>query len=206
MDGFRRKLGFIVAILWVAVATGCTGFFVNPTLSSISVGPTGTIQQSKTVQMSATGTYSDGSTKSPLPGVLWSSSDDSVATINSNGLATGVSPGTATITAAVGAISGEATLTITLANLTKITISPSTATITSGNTQQYSAQGTTSGGQTGDVTNSVTWAVRAGTTQGVSIDSSGLLTTTSLDTGTVTITATDPTTGIVSNTATLTIQ
>ena len=207
MHSVGRKLGCVAALSILAFAGGCKGFFVNPTLSSLAVGPTATIQQSRTVQMSATGTYSDGSTKSPVSGVVWSSSDQTVATVSSSGLATGVSPGSATITGAVGSVSGQATLTVTIANLSSITIAPTTANITSGNTQQYSATGTTTSGKTVNITNSVTWAVQAGSVQGVSINSSGLLTTTSGDTGTVTVTATDPTTGIVSNpAATLTIH
>jgi uncharacterized protein YjdB len=207
MHAFGRKLGLISALSIVAFGGACTGFFVNPTLSSIAVGPTATIQTTKTVQMSATGTYSDGSTKSPLSGVLWSSSDQTVATIDSNGLVTGVGAGTATITAAVGSVSGTGTVTVTLGNLTSISITPTSMTITSGQSQQYDAKGMTSSGQIVDITNSVTWAVQPGSTQGVSMDpTTGLLTSTSGDTGTVTVTATDPTTGIISNTATLTIQ
>ena len=45
-------------------------------------------------------------------GVTWSSGNTSVGTIDANGLATGVSPGTTTITATVGGISGSTTLTV----------------------------------------------------------------------------------------------
>ena len=206
MHSFGRKLGIIGALSLLALAVGCKGFFVNPTLSSIAIGTTATIQQSKTVQMTATGTYSDGSTKSPLSGVVWSSSDDNVASVSGSGLVTGVSPGSATITGAVGSVNGQATITVTVQNLSAINITPTSATITSGNTEQYAASGTTTGGQTVSITNSVTWAVQAGNVQGVSINSAGLLSSTSGQIGTVTVTATDPSTGIVSNAATLTIQ
>lgn len=45
------------------------------------------------------------------PEVLWSSSKPTIATIDQTGMATGLSPGTATITASSGTISGSTTLT-----------------------------------------------------------------------------------------------
>ncbi len=47
-----------------------------------------------------------------FPGVAWSSSNTGVATIDANGLATGLSPGTTTITATSGSIGGNTTLTV----------------------------------------------------------------------------------------------
>ena len=65
-----------------------------------------------TQQFTATGTYSDGSTQNLSNRVTWTSSNTAVATINTNGLATGVSAGTATISATLGSVSGNATLTV----------------------------------------------------------------------------------------------
>ena len=60
----------------------------------------------------ATGTYSDGSTEVLTSTVTWTSGTVGVATINSSGLATGVSAGTSVITATLGAVNGTANLTI----------------------------------------------------------------------------------------------
>ena len=68
------------------------------TLSSLVVTPG--IFVGSTQQFQALGWYSDGGNQDITTQVSWSSSNPSVATINSGGLATGVSPGTATITAA----------------------------------------------------------------------------------------------------------
>ncbi len=51
------------------------------------------------------------------PAVTWSSSAAAVATVDGSGLATGVAPGTATITASIGYVSGSATLTVVQPNL-----------------------------------------------------------------------------------------
>ena len=60
----------------------------------------------------ATGTYSDGSTAVLTSTVTWTSETVGIATINSSGLATGVSAGTSVITATLGAVNGTANLTI----------------------------------------------------------------------------------------------
>lgn len=60
----------------------------------------------------ATGTYSDGSTAVLTSTVTWTSERVRVATINSSGLATGVSAGTTVITATLGAVNGTANLTV----------------------------------------------------------------------------------------------
>jgi hypothetical protein len=203
MPSTRKLQIFAIAttLMLLAAGVGCTGFFVNPTLTGITVGPTATIQQSKTVQMTATGTYNDGSTKTLTSGIFWSSDTQSVATVNSStGLVTGVSPGTSTITGASGTQTGTATITVTIANLTAITVTPANQTIVSGNTEQFKATGTANG-QPVVITDSVTWSFSPSSATGVSISSSGLLTTTSGNAvGTITVTATDPTTGVAGST------
>lgn len=154
-----RIAGAFSTLLLFAAVVGCNGFFVNPTLTSIAVGPTATINQGGTVQMSAVGTYNDGSTQS-LSNVFWSSSETDVATISSSGLVTGVSPGTSTITGASGTVSGTATVTVALSNVTGITISPTTRSAqANGGTADFTASATISGGSPVDVTATVTWSV-----------------------------------------------
>lgn len=80
----------------------------EPALVSIDVTPnTPTVQVAATQQMTATGTYDDAATDDLTGAVTWSSSDEGVATVDSAGLVTGVAEGTATITATLGAISGN---------------------------------------------------------------------------------------------------
>ena len=64
-----RLVGAFAALAVLTLAVSCKGFFVKPTLSSIAVGPaaptieTGTTNN--TVQMTAFGTFNDGSTGNP---------------------------------------------------------------------------------------------------------------------------------------------
>ena len=101
--------------------SGSTGLTVTSSaaiLESIAVTPANaSINSGATQQFTATGTYSNGSTQNLTSSVTWSSSSTSVATITSAGLATGVGPGTTTIQATSGSISGSTTLTVSSAGL-----------------------------------------------------------------------------------------
>src|SRR5439155_1662556 len=106
----------------------------NATLASIAVTPTNpSIPNGTTRQFTATGTYSDFTTQDLTTQVAWSSSAAGVATISnaggSQGLATSVAAGTATITATLGGVSGGTTLTVTAANLSAITVTPTAPSI-----------------------------------------------------------------------------
>jgi hypothetical protein len=151
-------VGAIGTLLFLAAVAGCNGFFVDPVLTSITVGPTATINENGTVQESAVGSYNDGSTSS-LSNVQWSSGTPSVATISSSGLVTGVTPGTSTITGASGTVSGTATITVALQNVTGITITPTSSTIrANGGSAQFTANATISGSAPVNVTDTATWS------------------------------------------------
>jgi hypothetical protein len=89
------------------------------TLVSIAVTPTNPNCVTKaTLQFTATGTYSDGSTPNLTSQVTWNSSRPAGATINVSGLATAVAVGTSTISATYGSVSGNSLLTVQPAPLT----------------------------------------------------------------------------------------
>jgi len=122
---------------------------VNPATSSIALG---TAQQ-----FSAVGTFDDGSTQL-LPSVTWSSSATSVASVDVNGVASGVTAGTATITAASGSVNGSASLTVNGASLVSIALAPANSSMAVGTTVQFSATGTFSDSSTQDISASVLWS------------------------------------------------
>lgn len=81
-------------------------------LSSIAVTPAdASIYAGATEQFTATGTYSNGSIK-VLTTATWTAAPTGIASISTTGLATGLEPGISTITAALGAISGNTMLTV----------------------------------------------------------------------------------------------
>ena len=91
MRRWRIVVGF-GTLLTVALAIGCEGFFVDPVLTGMTVGPSANLQTGTTVQMSAVGTYNDGTTKNLKSGVYWSSDTPTVASVTPSGLVTGVGP------------------------------------------------------------------------------------------------------------------
>jgi hypothetical protein len=168
-------------------------------LQTITVTPADpNIAKGSTGQFVATGTYSDGSVSDISGQVTWDSVTPTVADIDPNGLATGLTPGTSTITATFGDISGSTTLTVTEAALQSLSITPINPSVAQGLTKQFTATGTYSDGTTQDITSQVTWS--SGTTAVATIVSSGLAT--GITAGTSSITATH---GIISGTTTLTV-
>jgi len=159
-----RKLPLTLAfVVLVALAFGasCKGFFVNPTLTSIAVGPTGqNVQQGGTLQMSARGTYDDGSTKNITGSVLWSSDNMPIATVTSGGLVTAVlAPGTANISGSLDTLTNSAAVNVVLTGVTKITVSPKTVNVKQGASQDFTCAATVSGNpKPVDITAAVTWS------------------------------------------------
>ena len=206
MAKIKRKLQLsaaFAALILVALSVGCSGFFVDPTLTTITVTPaTPSVVAGNTLQMIATGTYDDGSTKNISGTATWTTSDSSIATVSSAGVLTGVATGTATITATSAAISGTTTATVQVAGLQSITLTPTGNSIKQGATQQFMATGHLQDGSTPDITNSVTWT--SSNTDVATIDAAGLATAKSVTAASATtITATS---GTVSANTTLTVN
>ncbi len=79
-------------------------------------------------QFQAIGTYTDGSTHNVTGQVSWASSNIAVATIG-GGSRKALSPGSATITGTLGAISGSTTLNVSNATIVSVHVTPSGRTI-----------------------------------------------------------------------------
>ncbi len=188
--------------------TGSTTLAVtSATLQSISLDPLNPkIAMGTSLQFAATGNYSDGSTYDLTNFATWGSSAASVATISnaagSNGLATPVSAGTTTITAASGAIAGSTTLTVTTATLKSISVTPANPQIALKTTFQFTAIGTFSDGSTQDLTNTATWSSSVITVATVSNGAKTKGLATSVGAGQTVVTATF---GGVSGSTTLTV-
>ena len=66
-----------------------------------------------TVQLVATATRASGAVATGET-TTWASDDEAVATVDQNGLVTGVGPGTATITATIGGVDGSEMVTVNI--------------------------------------------------------------------------------------------
>jgi hypothetical protein len=138
------------------------------------------------LQMSAVGIYSDSTAKDLTAQVVWASDTTTVASVDSDGIVLAGAAGTADITATLGAVHGEATITVTAATLTAIALTPPNTTFGVSVDQQLTATGTFSDSTTQDLTTMADWTSSASTT--ASVNGAGLVH--GVAAGTATITAT----------------
>src|SRR6185369_564040 len=131
---------------------------------------------------------------------VWTTSSVATLLVNSTGLGTALSAGSATVSATSGAASGSTTVSIVDSPLTALNISPLNPSVSLGGTrtQQFSATGTFSDGTTRDVTSSVSWT--SSNTAVASVSTIGLASAATV--GTTDIKATS---GNISATTTLTV-
>jgi 6-phosphogluconolactonase (cycloisomerase 2 family)/uncharacterized protein YjdB len=141
--------------------SGSTSLTVTAaTLVSIAVTPsTPSVADGLTKQFTATGTYSNHRTQDLTSSVQWTSSTPAVApSPSATGLATTSSPGTTTITATLGSISGSTVFTVTPAALVSIQVTAPTAGLAKGTGEQFVAVGTYTDNAVITITGDVTWS------------------------------------------------
>ena len=181
-----------------SVSGSTTVTVTAPSITAISVSPDGlTLPLNVTQQFVATASYSDGSSQDLVSGVTWSSSATSVATIDTNGLASLLTAGTVTITAKVGSLTDTATITVVGAHLTSIAISPAAPTMAAGTEQQFTATGSFDDGST-QILPTVQWTSTSPNILAVSSDGLG----TAVAAGNSTLSATS---GSVTGTTSVTV-
>ena len=204
----KVSLNFFIFIMILLSGCGSGGGNVESKTgalipTSIAITPaTSTVANGQTTNFSVTATYTDGSTANISKGIVWSSSDATIASIDSaTGVAKGSKAGSATtITASLNGIPpATASLQVTAAVITAITISPATQSTPKGVAVTYSALGTYSDQSAGNVSGSVIWS--SDTPNVVTLSNTGKAS--SLAIGTTKISAS--TNGIISNSATLTV-
>ena len=161
MSSSRRKLQLTVSfgvLLLVALAVGCNGFFVDPILQTIQVGPSGQqILVGRSIQLTATGTYDQQGQQKDITGkAFWSSDANEVATVSAAGLVTGVGAGTATITASSGTVSGSASVTVSLTGVTSIAVTPSSQAVSASAGVPFCLQAIAAPSGT-DISSTATW-------------------------------------------------
>jgi hypothetical protein len=158
---------------------------ITPASPSLAMGTT--------VQLSAAGTYSDGSTQDITSAVQWVSADQSVVQVSNElgllGLVTAVGQGAVNVSAVLGNVTASVQLTVTAALLTGLQISASATAINVGDTLQLSTAGSFSDYSTQDLTDSVTWVSSDAGLVSISNDDGSHGLATASASGTVTITA-----------------
>ncbi|HZI22534.1 MAG TPA: Ig-like domain-containing protein [Gemmatimonadales bacterium] len=166
------------AITVTAVTVPVASVTVSPASASVAAG--------QTVQLTATPKDANGNALTGRT-ITWGSGNTSVATVSSSGLVTGVTGGSATITATSEGKSGSSAITVTAVTVpvATVTVSPATGTVFLGQTLQLTATPKDANGNalTG---RTITWASSASSV--ASVNGSGLVT--GQATGSATVTAT----------------
>jgi uncharacterized protein YjdB len=185
---------------------------VNPVsaVTGVSVTPsTASVQQGNTQQFSATVTVVGGASTA----VTWSVTGNNISTgttINATSGLLSVAANETATTLTVTATSnfdaskkGTATVTVTPAPaVTGVSVTPSTASVQQGNTQQFSATVTV----VGDANTAVTWSVTGNNSTGTTISTGGSLSVAANETATtLTVTATSNLDASKKGTATVTV-
>lgn len=165
------------------------------TVTAIAVTPaTATIASGTKQAFKATATYSDTTTADVTATATWASSAAATATVSNTGAdkgtATGVAAGSAKISAALGDVKGEATLTVSAATLTSLAITPAAASVPVALKQAFKLTGTFSDNSTQDLTAQATWTSSAVAVATVSDTGATKGEATGVSAGAATITAT----------------
>ncbi len=158
-----------------APVVAVTGVSVNPTTATVGLGST---QQLNAIIAPANATNQN---------LTWTSSNTAVATVNASGLVTAVATGTTTITVKTADGNKTATSAITVAAIpvASVSVSPTTASLYAGNTQQLSATIAPA-----NATNkNITWS--SSNTAIAAVNSSGLVTAVAAGTANITATTQD---------------
>jgi len=146
---------------------------INPASANVLVGAS--------VSLSAQALDAAGGV---VPGLStnWKSGNTSIASVSTGGLVTGIAPGSTILTATVAGLIGVAAVTVRLAPVASVAVSPAKATLSTGKTAQLSAtlrdaSGRTLSGRT------IAWTT--GSTKVATVSSTGRVTARSKGTATI---------------------
>lgn len=190
----RAWLVAIVAALVVTAALVTARVFLAQgpvTLESVGVtSPAASLRPEASVRLSAEGTYSDGSRRGLVDGVVWASEDPTVAEVAGTGEVTALSAGATGVTATFDGVSGRFALTVTTpgaAPLTALRVTPEQSTVEAGGKVQLTAEGSYGDGSLGKLNLTAVWASDGPAI--ARVDGDGLVTAAAI--GTTTITASE---------------
>ena len=205
------------ACLLLLGLAGCQGISGSnpvqggPNVTAVSVNPSSaTVSPGSTQQFTAVARYTDGSQKDVTQSAAWSTSNSSVATIHSGGMASAVALGTTAVTATLNnsaglpPISATATLNVatTAKSLSSIAVTPSGLNLSPGASQQLTATGTFSDGSQADETSLASWT--SSNPAVATVSAGGMVT--AVAPGSVTITASvESTSGTISGSDAVTV-
>ncbi|MBK8248727.1 MAG: Ig-like domain-containing protein [Gemmatimonadetes bacterium] len=169
-------------------------------VASVTLTPnTGIIQQGQALQLTATARDASNNVLSGRP-IIWTSSDETRATVSSLGRVVAITPGSVTITATIDGVAGSGSYSITQVPVATMTLTPATQTIAISQPLTLSAAlFSATGAPLSPVGRTITWTTSASSV--ATVTNSGVVT--GVSAGTAVITATSE--GVIA-TATITVS
>ena len=162
----RTIRSFVLAAILAASACDAGNPFVpvipnvEPKMVSLSVtGYTSPMEKKDSVQMICTRKFDRGPDQPCPPGVVWASSDSTIATVGATGLVKAVAPGTATVTASYNGVTGTAQVVVKVPTLVSVAIVGDSVQERAG-WHQYKLVGKLSDGSERNLSDSATWSVQ----------------------------------------------
>jgi len=173
-----KTLSVFCVLLCCALLPNCGGGGGNknrtPTLTQILVAPASkSIPKGTNLPLTATGFYSDGSKKDLTTSVTWQASPATVAKIDTKGNLSGVAEGVAQVSAVYQGLTGNASIMVSAAALSQISVTAPKSSLPLGETEALNATGTYTDGSTQNLTSLVTW--QAGPSNIASVSTQGNL-------------------------------
>ena len=134
--------GKVIAGAIVGGKPGFTTIIVKPpTIKTIEINSLKTpLIAGSTIQLEVITRIPSGDPRTGVP-ISWTSSNPGVATVDTGGVITGVSPGTATITATSGVASGTTKISVVKSTLRSLTVTADAATARTGDVVHLTAKG-----------------------------------------------------------------
>ncbi len=131
---------------------------VTGKLAQITIAPANkSIPKGSSLQLSATGVFSDGTQQDMTSSVTWEVTPSTVASIDAQGDLDGLGAGVAQVSATYQGIVGNTSTTIGLPALVQIALNSKLSSLPVGESESVTATGTFSDGSTQNLTDSVTW-------------------------------------------------
>jgi hypothetical protein len=124
---------------------------IRPGDSALSVG--------QTLQLSAVGTYDDGTTNDRMAQMQWASSNAAIASVSSTGMLQAKAVGAVAISASIEGLTASINISVKSAAPQSVAITPAPVAITVGQSLQLTVIAALSDGTHQDVTQAVTWTI-----------------------------------------------
>jgi Bacterial Ig-like domain (group 2) len=159
---FLAASSVVLLSLSCAILLSCGGIAVNQTstltLTRLTVSPVNqTIAKGTYVQLTATGSFSNGTQSDLTSSVAWRVTPSTVATVNDEGKLQGIGEGNAQVIATYQDVTGNSSVTVGPPALLQLAVAAAESSLPIGESDLLTATGIFSDGSMQNLTQSVSW-------------------------------------------------